>query len=56
MSEPEPNPAPPRRRPVRARELRVLNAIAGALNSATDAPQALERALALVAELLGLRG
>lgn len=38
-----------------ARELRVLNAIAEALNSAPDAPQALGRTLALVVKLLGLR-
>jgi two-component system, NarL family, sensor kinase len=37
------------------RELRVLNAIAEALNSAPDVQQALERALALVADLLGLQ-
>jgi two-component system, NarL family, sensor kinase len=39
----------------RTRELRILNAIAEALNSAPDVQQALERTLALVAELLGLR-
>src|SRR5438034_7191371 len=38
-----------------ARELRILNAIAEALNSAPDVQQALARTLALVAELLGLR-
>jgi two-component system NarL family sensor kinase len=38
-----------------ARELRILNAIAEALNSAADVQQALERTLALVADLLGLR-
>jgi two-component system NarL family sensor kinase len=39
----------------RTRELTILNAIAEALNSSVDVQQALERALALVAELLGLR-
>ncbi len=39
----------------RARELRILNAIAEALNSAPDVQQALARTLALVADLLGLR-
>jgi two-component system NarL family sensor kinase len=39
----------------RARELAVLNAIAEALNSSPNVRQALERTLALVAELLGLR-
>jgi two-component system NarL family sensor kinase len=39
----------------RARELAILNAIAAALNSATDVRQALERTLALVADLLGLQ-
>ncbi|MBI3974162.1 MAG: GAF domain-containing sensor histidine kinase [Chloroflexi bacterium] len=38
-----------------ARELAILNAIAEALNSSVDVQQALERTLALVAELLGLR-
>ena len=38
----------------RARELGILNAIAEALNSAPDVRQALERTLALVADLLGL--
>jgi two-component system NarL family sensor kinase len=37
------------------RELRVLNAIAEALNSSSDVHQALERTLGLVADLLGLR-
>jgi len=37
------------------RELRILNAIAEALNSAADVQQALERTLGLVADLLGLR-
>ena len=37
------------------RELRILNAIAEALNSAPDVQRALERTLASVAELLGLR-
>ena len=37
------------------RELRILNAIAEALNSAPDVQRALERTLAMVAELLGLR-
>src|SRR5438552_14316945 len=36
------------------RELRILNAIAEALNSSPDVQQALERTLGLVAELLGL--
>ena len=39
----------------RARELSILNRIAEALNSAPDVQQALERTLALVADLLGLR-
>src|SRR5881275_3085807 len=39
----------------RARDLRILNAIAEALNSAPDVQQALTRTLGLVAELLGLR-
>ena len=38
----------------RPRELRILNAIAEALNSAPDVQQALEQTLALVTELLGL--
>ena len=38
-----------------ARELTVLNAVAEALNSSADVQQALERTLALVADLLGLR-
>jgi two-component system, NarL family, sensor kinase len=38
-----------------ARELRILNAIAEALNSSADVRQALERTLELVADLLGLR-
>ncbi len=38
-----------------ARELAILNAIAEALNSSADVRQALERTLALVAELLGLQ-
>jgi two-component system NarL family sensor kinase len=38
----------------RTRELRILYAISEALNSAPDARHALERTLALVAELLGL--
>ncbi len=37
------------------RELRILNAIAEALNSSPDVQQALERTLGLVAGLLGLR-
>ena len=37
------------------RELATLNAIAEALNSTADVRQALERMLALVADLLGLR-
>ena len=40
---------------LRARELRILNAVAEALNSATDVRQALERTLALAADLFGLR-
>ena len=39
----------------RARELSILNAIAEALNSSADVRPALERTLALVADLLGLR-
>ena len=39
----------------RARELRILNGIAEALNSATDVQQALARTLSLVAKSLGLR-
>ena len=48
-------------RPVRATnasrtdDLRVLNAIAGALNRSPDVQKALERTLGLVAKLLGLR-
>jgi two-component system NarL family sensor kinase len=50
----------PARRPARAedphiRELRILNAIAEALNSSPDVQRALERTLGLVADLLGLR-
>lgn len=37
------------------RELRILNAIAEALNSSPDVQRALERTLGLVADLLGLR-
>src|SRR5437868_5440058 len=37
------------------RELRILNAIAEALNSTVDVQEALARTLALVAEFLGLR-
>jgi len=37
-----------------ARELKILNAIAEALNSAPDVQQALDRTMAAVAELLGL--
>jgi len=37
------------------RELRILNAIAEALNSASDVQRALERTLVMVADLLGLR-
>jgi two-component system NarL family sensor kinase len=37
------------------RELRILNAIAEALNSSPDVQQALERTLGLVADLLGLQ-
>ncbi len=40
---------------LRSRELGILNAIAEALNSATDVRQSLERTLTLVATLLGLR-
>lgn len=39
----------------RAKELRILYAIADELNSATDIAQALERVLAIVAKALGLR-
>ncbi|HET7037493.1 MAG TPA: GAF domain-containing sensor histidine kinase [Thermomicrobiaceae bacterium] len=39
----------------RAHELAVLYAVAEALNSSSDVQQALERTLALVADLLGLR-
>ncbi|HEY3079976.1 MAG TPA: GAF domain-containing sensor histidine kinase [Chloroflexota bacterium] len=39
----------------RERELAILNAIAEALNSSADVRPALERTLALVADLLGLR-
>ncbi|HEX6508891.1 MAG TPA: GAF domain-containing sensor histidine kinase [Chloroflexota bacterium] len=39
----------------RTHELRILNAVAEALNSAPDVRQALERTLSLVAGLLGLR-
>jgi len=39
----------------RTRELRILNAIAEALNSAPDVQQALDRTLDLVTDLLGLR-
>ncbi len=45
------DPASPRQR---AHELRILNAVAEALNSALDVREALERTLALVADLLGL--
>jgi two-component system NarL family sensor kinase len=50
----------PAERPARVedphiRELRILNAIAEALNSSPDVQQALERTLGLVADLLGLR-
>src|SRR4051812_28083417 len=37
------------------RELSILNAVAERLNSAPDVNQALQQALALVADLLGLR-
>src|SRR5947199_8143300 len=40
---------------MKSRDLTILNAIAEALNSAPDVQQALERTLALVADLLGLR-
>jgi two-component system, NarL family, sensor kinase len=50
---------PPRRGAVRVagavKELRVLASIAEALNSAPDVERALERTLAMVADLLGLR-
>src|SRR5919206_4587235 len=39
----------------RTRELNILYAVAEALNSAPDVRQALQRTLALVADLLGLR-
>jgi two-component system NarL family sensor kinase len=50
----------PAKRPARVedshiRELRILNAIAEALNSSPDVQRALERTLGLVADLLGLR-
>ena len=41
-------------RRTQTQNLRILNAIAEALNSAADVPQALQRTLALVAELLGM--
>ncbi|MCW3052080.1 MAG: sensor signal transduction histidine kinase [Chthonomonadales bacterium] len=41
-------------RRTQTQNLQILNAIAEALNSASDIPQALQRTLALVAELLGL--
>ncbi len=59
---PPPGGAPARARVARRaeadahiRELRVLAAIAEALNSAPDVRRALERTLAMVADLLGLR-
>ena len=42
------------RQPRQSRELRILNAIAEALNSTLDLQQALERTLVLVTDLLGL--
>jgi two-component system NarL family sensor kinase len=47
---------PPTRIPARQRahELRILNAVAEVLNSALDVREALQRTLALVADLLGL--
>jgi two-component system, NarL family, sensor kinase len=56
-SKPEPTERPSPRRPRRSptRELRILNSIAEALNSAPDVQQALEQTLRLVADLLGLR-
>jgi len=41
-------------RRTQTQNLQILNSIAEALNSAADVPQALQRTLALVAELLGL--
>src|SRR3954470_22309378 len=53
MRQPRPNTQNPI--PDAQRELGILNAVAVALNSSPDVRQALERTLALVAELLGLR-
>jgi two-component system, NarL family, sensor kinase len=56
-----PHPAPTRAAPAAAadggptRDLAILAAIAEALNSAPDVQRALERTLAMVADLLGLR-
>lgn len=47
--------APARAEDAHIRELRILNAIAEALNSSPDVQRALERTLGLVADLLGLR-
>ncbi|MGH2425087.1 MAG: hypothetical protein ACRDF1_02220, partial [bacterium] len=46
---------PARAEDAHIRELRILNAIAEALNSSPDVQRALERTLGLVADLLGLR-
>lgn len=55
MAEPSPGRPASGNRDPHLRELRILNAIAEALNSSPDEQQALERTLALVADLLGLR-
>lgn len=55
MSEDFPEDGASRHTRSHVRELRILNAIAEALNSSPDELQALERTLELVAELLGLR-
>ena len=47
--------SPARAEDAHVRELRILNAIAEALNSSPDVQRALERTLGLVADLLGLR-
>ena len=44
----------PENRRTQTHNLRILNAIAEALNRAPDVEEALRRTLALVAELLGL--
>ncbi|MGH2395785.1 MAG: hypothetical protein ACRDFW_02115, partial [bacterium] len=50
-----PADSPARTEDAHVRELRILNAIAEALNSSPDVQRALERTLGLVADLLGLR-